>query len=155
MTATLYWRSERLMETDYKIFIHIFDPVSGPFPYESEHCKGHEFSKAHIMADIMGFYRAFGVLPDCERCDHVATQLEFMHLLTIKEAHAARAGEEDHARLCRDARRGFFTEHVANWSEPLAAELRGAAGSRRTSGFYQHLIDLFEVFVESEKENFA
>jgi hypothetical protein len=26
---TLHWRSERLMDTDYKIFVHIFDPETG------------------------------------------------------------------------------------------------------------------------------
>lgn len=29
LAATLYWRSERRMATDYKIFVHIFDPATG------------------------------------------------------------------------------------------------------------------------------
>lgn len=29
LTVTLHWRSERLMETDYKVFVHIYDPGSG------------------------------------------------------------------------------------------------------------------------------
>jgi len=28
LTLTLYWRSERRMDTDYKIFVHVFDPVT-------------------------------------------------------------------------------------------------------------------------------
>ncbi len=29
LTLTLYWRSERRMEIDYKIFVHVFDPATG------------------------------------------------------------------------------------------------------------------------------
>jgi hypothetical protein len=29
LRLTLYWRSERRMETDYKIFVHVFDPATG------------------------------------------------------------------------------------------------------------------------------
>jgi hypothetical protein len=29
LTLTLYWRSERRMETDYKVFVHVFDPATG------------------------------------------------------------------------------------------------------------------------------
>jgi hypothetical protein len=29
LKLTLHWRSERRMETDYKIFVHVFDPATG------------------------------------------------------------------------------------------------------------------------------
>jgi TorA maturation chaperone TorD len=134
--------------------MHLFHPVNGPFPYETEHRKGHEFAKAQVLADIMGFYRAFGVYPQSDRADNIVAELEFMHLLTLKEAHAAGAGEADNASLCRDARRKFFTEHVSSWSQPLLEALR-AGSNENTHPFYKHLIDLYEVFMESEKENFA
>ncbi len=133
---------------------HLFHPVNGPFPYETEHRKGHEFAKAQILADIMGFYRAFGVYPEGDRADNIAAEMEFMGLLTLKEAHAVRADEADNASICRDAGRKFFTEHVSSWSDALLGVLR-AGVNENSHPFYKHLIDLYEVFMESEKEKFA
>lgn len=133
---------------------HLFHPVNGPFPYETEHRKGHEFAKAQILADVMGFYRAFGVTPENDRGDSISAELEFMHLVTFKEAHAANMDDADNASVCRSARCEFFAEHVTCWSEALVGVLR-AGCNENTHPFYQHLIDLYEVFMKSEKESFA
>jgi TorA maturation chaperone TorD len=79
--------------------------------------------KSFELADIAGFYRAFGVeiTPGTERPDHIAVELEFMHLLAVKEVVAA--GREDggeHARICRDARATFFRDHLGRWFGPSA-----------------------------------
>jgi hypothetical protein len=36
LTITLHWRSERLMEIDYKIFVHVFDPKTGSRPAQDD-----------------------------------------------------------------------------------------------------------------------
>jgi hypothetical protein len=36
LTITLHWRSERLMEIDYKIFVHVFDPETGFRPVQDD-----------------------------------------------------------------------------------------------------------------------
>ena len=132
-------------------YMHLFDGMHGVAPYEVEHQKGREFQKSQRMADVMGFYRAFGVEPEGDRPDHIACELEFMHLLLLKEAHALQAGESEHASVCRDAREKFFREHVVAWVPSLLAAMR-ARGGEALVPFYTSLMDLLEAFIEEEKE---
>lgn len=133
-------------------YMQVFDPVHGPFPYEVEHKKGHEFAKAQIMADIMGFYRAFGVEPRADRPDHISAELEFMHLLTLKEAHALNTGQPDKAELCRKAQQKFLREHLLTWNVELLKIIRAKLRADSTI-FYPQLLNVFELFIEIEKEN--
>lgn len=76
------------------------------------------------MADVAGFYRAFGVelTPGTERPDHIAAELEFMHLLAVKEMIAqAEEDAAEHAAICRDAARAFLGDHLGRWVPRLAA----------------------------------
>ncbi len=60
-------------------------------PYETEYTTPDALYKAHQLADIAGFYRAFGLemsTENRERPDHLAAELEFMHFLALKEAQA-------------------------------------------------------------------
>ena len=131
-------------------YMRLFDPLSGPFPYETEQKKIGDFSKAQLMADIMGFYRAFGVEPCGQRPDHIASELEFMHYLTLKEGHALRAAEPENASLCRDAQEKFFDEHLATWTDALIDAMR--AHGEGLAPFYIHLVDLLQLLIEHEKE---
>ncbi|MBI3892063.1 MAG: molecular chaperone TorD family protein [Candidatus Wallbacteria bacterium] len=68
------------------------------------------------ISDVTAFYKAFGVrVPggETEREDHLATELEFEGLLTLKEAHATSQDDLPHADLCRDARKRFLYDHLA------------------------------------------
>ena len=134
--------------------MQIFDPVAGPFPYETEHRKGHEFAKAQIMADVMGFYRAFGVEPSDDRPDCIAAELEFMHLLTLKESYALTRGQPDKAELCRKAQQDFLREHLLAWDRTLLKVIRAKLGTDSLV-FYPHLLRVFQLFMESERENLA
>ena len=71
------------------------------------------------LADIAGFYRAFGVEvePGGERVDHIAAELEFMHLLAVKQAVAEERGEVERAEICRDAAVAFLRDHLGRWIE--------------------------------------
>lgn len=140
-----------------KAYMELFDPVNGPFPYESEHTKTHEFSKANILADIMGFYRAFGVEPTNDRADHISAELEFMHLLTVKEMYAFDKGEHENASICRQARESFFREHLGWWTDGLLKSLRAGieAGRGKPIPFYGHLIELFQLFLDDRKESLS
>ncbi|MEK6526529.1 MAG: molecular chaperone TorD family protein, partial [Nitrospirota bacterium] len=60
-------------------------------PYETLFGNDHVFGQAHVMGDIAGFYKAFGVelSQDIhERMDHLSVELEFMHFLAYKESYA-------------------------------------------------------------------
>lgn len=112
----------------------------------------HAMVKNFELADIAGFYRAFGVEvePGTERPDHIGAQLEFMHLLAVKEIVAEQAGGSDEqAQICRDAQRAFLRDHLGRWSGRLAARLDTTADGP----FYPaagKLLDRF-VFLDAER----
>ncbi len=117
-------------------------------PYEAEYDQANLFQKTHTLADIAGFYRAFGVqtAPELhERVDHVSVELEFMEFLCLKQAHAAR---RDRIEQCREAQARFVGEHLGAWSRGFARRLRGVAGK----GFFAILAELLENYVGAETE---
>ncbi len=109
--------------------------VSGPAPlHETEYISGKlSFQRSHALADIAGFYRAFGVaVPEetPERPDQIVIELEFMARLIELEEQARRQTlngtaqqrqvEVERATVCLEARRRFFTEHLGWWAPGLA-----------------------------------
>lgn len=83
-----------------------------------------------ILADIAGFYRAFG-FPYSEggdeKPDHIASELEFVAFLLAKEAHARASGKTEAAELVSRARLSFLKDHLARWIGGLAASLAARA----------------------------
>jgi len=120
-------------------------------PYETEYTADHVFMKTDQMADVAGFYRAFGLQvggPSNERPDHVSAELEFMHVLALKEALALRRGEIGHAAAARRAQRLFLRDHLARWATTFAERVRQEAASEP---FYATLATLLQAFVERER----
>ncbi len=103
-------------------------------PYEVQYCP-QTFSVYRVqrMADVAGYYRAFGVEPGRdapERADHIACELEFLAWAVAKERHARlQSGEEwrERASVCRDAQRDFVAEHLAWWVPAFARALADRA----------------------------
>lgn len=147
---------ERLASAYHALF-HIDD---GVWLYESEYTCHHEFQKAENLADISGFYRAFGLQPNGERHDHLSVQLEFMHALAFKEAYAraqenASKTSDDEERLAvtLDAERKFLGEHLARWIPAFARavrERRPLGGRSERRGFYLQMVDWLQEFVNKE-----
>jgi DMSO reductase family type II enzyme chaperone len=108
-----------------------FDESSGKrsAPTEMDQLDGPpqlELTRNFEMADVAGFYQAFGVKvdPSGDRVDHIAAELEFMNLLAVKESIALeQEGEGEHAQVCRDASRSFLRDHLGRWVRPFAKKL--------------------------------
>lgn len=119
-------------------------------PYEAEYGQPHIFQKTHTLADIAGFYRAFGLdlaADSHERVDHVSVELEFMHFLCLKEAYAlAKQHPDEQLALCREAQSKFLRDHVCRWAFGFARRLCAKAGDT----LYQELGQLLAVFLEAE-----
>jgi len=118
-------------------------------PYESEYGKAHIFRQAHDMGDIAGFYRAFGLEVSDEakeRLDHISIELEFMHFLTYKEAHALKHHGIEKAEICREAQMKFLKDHLGKWV-PLFTRL---LSKKALAGFYNDLAKFLEDFISFE-----
>jgi DMSO reductase family type II enzyme chaperone len=132
-------------------FTRLFNPsvhANCP-PYGTEYTAAHVFMRAQQLADVAGFYRAFGlrVAADFrERPDHIATELEFMHVLALKEARALARRERAHAGICRRAQARFLREHLGRWLEPYCAKLVAVDDE----GFYATVTALARDFVAKD-----
>lgn len=114
-----------------RVFGHNLSPDCPP--YEGHYGKVGIFRQTHQMADLSGFYRAFGVeaAEGDRRPDHLPVELEFAALLCLKEAVALGKGDAERAGICRSARARFLSEHLARWL-PAFAE----AVERKSPGSY-------------------
>ncbi len=72
--------------------------------------------KGAILADIAGFYNAFGfkLSEDAsEKVDHLTAELEFMAMLLVKLVQAP--DQEDAPRTTHDALGSFSFDHLGEW----------------------------------------
>jgi DMSO reductase family type II enzyme chaperone len=134
--------------------LHTFG-VTGSLCYETEYGLAGEFRQSQEMADIAGFYQAFGFKvggKQRERPDHLATELEFLYLLTLKEAYAAEQGIEEHVEVCSQARQAFLKDHLGRWIGLVAQSLSKLAGGDGQSP-YVWLANLAVAFVEADAQS--
>lgn len=104
---------------------HLFELSSVCTPYETEY-EADPFAKGRQLADIAGFYRAFGMSVSPERpnmTDHLGTELEFMALLTRKEAYAEARGWKRRRATTVDAERSFLRDHLGRWERAICREV--------------------------------
>jgi DMSO reductase family type II enzyme chaperone len=107
---------EVLVTAFVRLFTH---GVSRDCPtFETAYTARDAFQQAQQMADIAGFYRAFGVrhAPGGERPDHISAELEFMYFLTLKEAYAREVLGGPRVHQCRRAQALFLRDHLACWA---------------------------------------
>ena len=132
----------------HRIFGHL---VSGDCPpYESEYGNSHIFQKTHCLADHAGFLEAFGLAPApgfADRLDHIAIELEFLHVLAAKEAYALAHGHgEERLTIVREAARKYVQDHVGRWVPAFAVRLEAKA----QEGPYAALARLLAAFIAEE-----
>lgn len=97
-------------------------------PYEA----GYEpdpFRGMRQMADVAGFYRAFGAVPEgpaAERPDHVACELEFLAFLAARRLEFDEAGRADDADFLAGIEDSFLRTHLSRFMGPLCAAMEAA-----------------------------
>lgn len=111
-------------------YLRLFDGAVRCPPYEGAWGPQQISGKAALLADIAGFYTAFGVTPapphaDIE--DHAGAELEFMSVLALKEAYALAEGHAEAAAITREAQAKFVAEHLGRWGEAFAARVQALA----------------------------
>lgn len=105
--------------------------LTGSLCYETEYGLPHEYRQSQELADLSGFYHAFGFTlggPIRERPDHLTVELEFMQVLALKEAYAVNQGMAEQGEVCVEAQRKFLQEHLGRWTDLFAHSLALSAG---------------------------
>jgi TorA maturation chaperone TorD len=118
-------------------------------PYETEYGAAHLFRQAHELADIAGYYRAFGLELSlgCEaRVDHVVCELEFFEFLYRKESYALEMGDPEMREVTEKANRKFLRDHLGRFGRAFAIRLIEEDGD----GFYGNLGRVLVSFLTLE-----
>jgi TorA maturation chaperone TorD len=146
--------SPQALRSQYDRVFGLVSPKECP-PYETEYYPAQEtFGRSQQLADVAGFYKAFGIEParsTPDRPDHLAFELEFMGFLLLKKRlvlPSANAGTEagEHANVCELALRDFLRDHLAWWLPGFAAGLlRKAHG-----GYLEALAWILAAWIRAE-----
>ena len=110
--------------------------------YEGEYGGG----RMKVMEEILRFYHHFGLQLSTakrDRPDHLATELEFMHLLTFKETEALLQGKEKSSYV--RAQSDFLRYHVGDLLATVAKRVE-----KKTVPFYRDLVTLADGFSRKE-----
>ena len=117
-------------------------------PYELTYLPGPLVTNVRDLADICGFYEAFGleVAPEKnDRRDHLCFLLEFLGQLSLREAYLRTEGDDEGVAVVVDAYRQFVEAHLGRWYWRFGDEVRDHG-----TGFYAALADLLEALLDEE-----
>ena len=106
-------------------FLALFDSAQGRASlYETEYGRMRGMAKGTDLADVAGFYQAFGLELDAdnahEMLDHIAVELEFYALLLLKHSHLIALSDAEGCSVVEDARKKFLADHLARLAGALA-----------------------------------
>jgi nitrate reductase assembly molybdenum cofactor insertion protein NarJ len=132
------------------VYVDLFDRGEGKLPlYETEYGRMRALGKGRELADIGGFYQAFGLRLDeemHEMLDHVSVELEFYALLLAKQAHLAGRGDGEGGEIVADARRKFLKAHLG----PLARGIEDRLGRGPERPTYGEVLSWTAALVGAE-----
>lgn len=142
---------DHLRDTHLRLFGHTVRSLIPP--YELEYGQGEINRQASELADINGFYSAFGMelMPgEHERTDHVSIECEFMSVLAVKEAFASAAENQEAYGVVRDAERHFLQDHLGCWLPSFARRIQ----DNDPEGFYGTVARFAQTFVAMDCNHF-
>jgi putative dimethyl sulfoxide reductase chaperone len=117
---------------------------------ETEYGPDNGFHQPQQLADIAGYYLAFGLRPLTTgevRPDHIACECEFMDFLSRKQARLLDGGDADGALdVTRMAERAFLRDHLGRFGRAFGARL----ASEDRGGFFGAMGHVLLAFVDEE-----
>lgn len=127
--ATLVPDEETLAATFVRLFGHTARGLV--CACETEYGPDNAFHQPQQLADISGYYVAFGlraVAMSETRVDHIACELEFMDFLNRKEAvllarSAPAESDDETLDMTRQAMRTFLRDHLGRFGRSFASRL--------------------------------
>jgi DMSO reductase family type II enzyme chaperone len=123
----------------------------GVTPYETEYGNEAIFQQPQELGDLMGFYRAFGLMvkgSEHERADHISCECEFLSFLAMKEAYALEQRDLAMLEETVKAEKLFLRDHLGRFLPTFAQQLR----REDEAGFYTALANLCLRFVSLESD---
>lgn len=122
-------------------------------PYELEFGRSEVIQRASDLADISGFYAAFGMElagDVSERPDHVSVESEFLAVLCAKAARGIEDKDHQLLETVHGAQKQFLKSHLGRWLPAFAQRVTDAA----PGDFYAALARFANAFVSSECHRF-
>ena len=132
----------------------------GPGPHISPHESVHHELKqgkwgtlwGDSTVEVKNFIESAGLKVESELNlihDHISVELEFMQLLTRREAKAREKGDNKTAAQCVKMEKEFLERHLTSWVPPFCDKVIATTDS----SFYRVTAELTKQFLEFEKEN--
>lgn len=117
--------------------------------FETAYFGSEPLRQTQRMADIAGFYRAFGVDATAGgiRPDELPVELEFMAFLCTKEVYAIEHLGAPRTAQARKAQRVFLKEHLGRWGSVFARKISGQAPAGH---FYALAGETLALWLEAE-----
>jgi TorA maturation chaperone TorD len=141
------WQLSDLQSEHRRVFSNVIT-LDCP-PYETLFGNDHVFAQSHVMGDISGFYKAFGVelSKDIhERLDHLSVEFEFMHFLAYKESYSLCHDGPEKTQIVVDAQKKFVKNHIGRWV-PLFCRM---LTKKADSGLFKLVSDMTADWMEFE-----
>lgn len=141
------------LAVDYvRVFIgHGMDAFSASYPYESVYTSEKRLLMQEARDEVLSIYRGYGLNKNDtwkEGEDHVALELEFMHVLANRTAEALGKSDENEALSLLLAQKNFLEDHLTSWVPMLTLDMRRFA----KTDLYQGLAALTDGFLETDEE---
>lgn len=129
-------------------YINLFDRGQAQNPiYETEYGRNRAISKATELADLAGFYQAFGLISEGqpEMPDHISMELEFYGFLLLKQAWLEEQGDAEGIAIVSEARKKFLQSHLGAFAQALP----GCEGIQN-HGLYSAIFTCIAEWVQDE-----
>ena len=119
-------------------------------PYETEYGAEAPFRQSQDLADIAGYYLAFGLTAagsgEVERLDHVACEFEYFEFLCTKQAWAIQQEDAEMLEVTRKAASDFLKDHLGRFGVAFGAAL----AREDPDGFHGRLGELCVALLKGE-----
>lgn len=92
--------------------------------YETEYGRERAMVKTNELADLSGFYKAFGLDNDSEEvisemADHVSVELEFYAFLLLKQIYLDDNKIEEGSEVVLEGRKNFLRDHLGRFASSI------------------------------------
>jgi TorA maturation chaperone TorD len=141
---------EAIRDEYFRLFVKGEAPPYGT-SYDALPSSAPRSASPQQLADVAGFYSAFGFQVARDRPDHLAAELEYVALLCVKEAFARLSQQGEGAAVCAEARGKFLGEHLAPWLPSFRQQVHGSA----RHPYFASLAALVTSLVEADRQEIA